>query len=268
MMKQLRFWSMVTISAMTLGFLFCSESHAAIPTGNGDAVAPVNESGERTCGVDNKNDVNEDVTRGLIAYYNFDDCSANNSAGMQNNGVINGKHRFIDDTPNGTGKALYLDQEAFVNVARNPLNGKESYTISMWVKDFGAGYLFTTLGDENLNSNKSASVFVNTDGKLVYSGTWYLDSFNYGIRQIQSSGWHMITIVYQEELIDLFVDGSLTDSQQRRYKNGGHKMQIGGRGEGYSQSSWADPFKVDNVRIYGVALTEAEVGQLYNYERK
>ena len=268
MMKQLRFWSMPAMFAMTLGLLFCSETHATNPTGKDGGVVPANCNGEKICCVLNAQGIMGDVTRGLIAYYNFDDGSANNAAGMQNNGVINGKHRFIDDTPNGTGKALYLDQEAFVNVARNPLNGKESYTISMWVKDFGAGYLFTTLGDENLNSNKSASVFVNTDGKLVYSGSWYLDSFNYGIRQIQSSGWHMITIVYQEELIDLFVDGSLTDSQQRRYKNGGHKMQIGGRGEGQFQSSWADPFKVDNVRVYGVALTEAEVGQLYNYERK
>ncbi len=262
MMKQLRFWSMVTISAMTLGYLFCSESHAAIPTGNGDAVAPVNDNEVRTCGVDNKNDINEDVTRGLIAYYNFDDCSANNAAGMQNNGVINGKTRFIDDTPNGRGKALYLDQEAFVNVARNPIKGKESYTISMWVKDFGAGYLFSTGAN---HSYSVPSIYITPEGKVNFSKSF--ESFSYYAESLQSSGWHMITLVQTGEGFELYVDGALVDNNNNREAVVGNKMQFGGRND-ISYDAWADPFKVDNVRVYGVALTEAEVGQLYNYERK
>ena len=47
----------------------------------------------------------------------------------------------------------------------------------------------------------------------------------------------------------------------------GNKMQIGDRND-REGIAWADPFKVDNVRVYGVALTEEEVGQLYNYEKK
>ena len=208
-----------------------------------------------------------DVTRGILAYYNFDDGTAKNASGTQNNGVINGDAQFITDTPNGKGKALFLDQEQYVNIARNPLSGKESYTISMWVKDFGAGYLFTTIGDDN-NWTRSAAIHINSDGKINY---WAMpgwnDSFNYNATNLQSTGWHMITIVHQERLVELYIDGNLTDSATDERTIGGNKMQIGGRGE-WEQIPWADPFKVDNVRVYGVALTEEEVAQLYNYEKQ
>lgn len=206
-------------------------------------------------------DTQSDVTRGLLAYYNFDNGTANNAAGTQNNGVINGQAQFIDDTPNGTGKALFLDQEQFVNVARNPLTGKESYTISMWVKDFGAGYLFST-GD--MNGYSTPSIYINTEGKIGLAQ--YYDPFNYYAKSLQSSGWHMLTLIQTGEAYELYVDGNLVDNINGRFSVAGNKMQIGGRND-ISYDPWADPFKVDNVRVYGVALTEEEVGQLYNYEK-
>ena len=209
----------------------------------------------------------DDVTRGLLAYYNFDDGTANNAAGTQNNGVINGTASFITDTPKGTGKALFLDKEQYVNVARNPLNGKNTYTVSLWAKDFGAGYLFTTLGDD-FNWTGPATMYIISDGKISnYTNPWINQPFNYNATNLQSSGWHMITIVHQEMLVELYIDGNLTDSANDERTIGGNKMQIGGRGD-WEQMPWADPFKVDNVRIYGVALTEEEVAQLYNYEKK
>lgn len=206
-----------------------------------------------------------DVTRGLLAYYNFDDGTANNAAGTQNNGVINGAASFITDTPKGTGKALFLDQEQYVNVARNPLNSKDTYTVSLWAKDFGVGYLFTTLGSDNLWTHPAA-IYINSDGKISQLNPWDSKPFNFNVNNLQSSGWHMITIVHQEMLVELYIDGNLTDSVNDEKTIGGNKMQIGGRGEN-EQFAWTDPFKVDNVRVYGVALTEEEVAQLYNYEK-
>ena len=204
-----------------------------------------------------------DVTRGLLAYYNFDNSTANNAAGTQNNGVINGDAQFIDDTPSGKGKALFLDQEQYVNVARNPLSGKESYTVSMWVKDFGAGYLFSTGANHQWSR---PSIFVRPDGKIGYC-EWDTP-FNYYAKSLQSTGWHMLTLVQTGEGYDLYVDGALVDNSNDRGSVEGNKMQIGGRNDRGEAIAWADPFKVDNVRVYGVALTEEEVGQLYNYEKK
>lgn len=206
-----------------------------------------------------------DVTRGLLAYYNFDNGTANNAAGTQNNGVINGAAQFITDTPNGKGKALLLDQEQYVNVARNPLSGKDSYTISMWVKDFGTGFLYSNFLNDWCDSSHKVGLYINSDGKLGLQDSWY--SFNYNILSLQSSGWHMISVVATGSAFELYVDGNIIDSMNNGWTLEGNKMQIGGRGD-TSSMAWADPFKVDNVRIYGVPLTEEEVGQLYNYEKK
>ena len=203
-----------------------------------------------------------DVTRGILAYYNFDDGTAKNASGTQNNGVINGDAQFITDTPNGKGKALFLDQEQYVNIARNPLSGKESYTISMWVKDFGAGYLFSTGTGWNFDR---PAIYITTGGKIGFSAG--CNPFNYYAQSLQSSGWHMLTLVQTGEGYDLYVDGNLVDNADDRGNVSGNKMQIGGRNED-SGYAWADPFKVDNVRVYGVALTEEEVAQLYNYEKQ
>lgn len=206
-----------------------------------------------------------DVTRGLLAYYNFDNSNANNAAGTQNNGVLMGDASFIDDTPKGTGKALFLDQEQYVNVARNPLDGKKNYTVSLWVKDFGSGILFNTIGDDNLWFHEAA-ISIRPDGTISYNRNASSD-FKYNATKLQSSGWHMITLVHQDKIVELYIDGNLVESSQNERTIGGNQMQIGGRGDN-SRITWADPFKVDNVRVYGVPLSEDEVYQLYNYEKK
>ncbi len=250
-----------------------TDSYAIMLTTTNDNVKPEDAGGEVPGGgggggEDPVPGDKTDVTRGLLAFYNFDDGTVNNAAGSQNNGVLMGDGQFITDTPNGKGKALFLDQEQYVNVARNPLADKNVYTISLWAKDFGNGYLFTTCGT---TSNRCASIFIRSDGTVVYD--WLYDgargsAFIYKATSLQSSGWHMLTIVRIENMYDLYVNGVLVDTAEDTgfaYSAGGNKMQIGGCG---NEDSWTDPFKVDNVRVYGVSLTEEEVAQLYNYEKK
>lgn len=207
-----------------------------------------------------------DVTRGLLAYYNFDNSNANNAAGTQNNGVLMGDASFIDDTPKGTGKALFLDQEQYVNVARNPLDGKKNYTVSLWVKDFGSGILFSTIGSED--SRILGTISIRPEGTVSYSLPSSSSSFKYSASKLQSSGWHMITLVHPDNIVELYIDGNLVESANDYNRVvRGNQMQIGGHGD-IRSITWADPFKVDNVRVYGVPLSEEEVLQLYNYEKK
>ena len=253
-----------------------TDSYAFMLTMKNENVSPEETGGDVSGGGDEpggggepSGDTAKDVTRGLLAYYNFDNGTANNAAGTQNNGVIMGEAQFITDTPNGEGKALFLDQEQYVNVARNPLNGKRAYSISLWAKDFGTGYLFTTVG----SWGSSAAIGIFTNGKVTCGlDEWNsYKTLNYSALSLQSSGWHMFTIVQNNELCELYIDGVVTDSGE--FMMGydatidGNKMQIGGRADDTS-IPWADPFKVDNVRVYGVSLTEEEVGQLYKFEKK
>lgn len=245
-----------------------TDSYAIMLTTTNDNVKPEDAGGEVPGGgggggEDPVPGDKTDVTRGLLAFYNFDDGTVNNAAGSQNNGVLMGDGQFITDTPNGKGKALFLDQEQYVNVARNPLADKNVYTVSLWAKDFGYGYLFSTVGHSDY-----ASICVSDDDKINGAEIdRYWGKFEYDAKSLQSSGWHMITTVQYENVLELYIDGKLSDSVERSWVTvRGNKMQIGGRC--FDSMPWADPFKVDNVRVYGVSLTEEEVAQLYNYEKK
>ncbi|MCR4612527.1 MAG: carboxypeptidase regulatory-like domain-containing protein [Bacteroidaceae bacterium] len=251
-----------------------TDSYAIMLTTTNDNVKPEDAGGEVPGGgggggEDPVPGDKTDVTRGLLAFYNFDDGTVNNAAGSQNNGVLMGDGQFITDTPNGEGKALFLDQEQYVNVARNPLNGKRAYTISLWAKDFGTGYLFTTFHDgSGYNSVDACCIYIQNSGKISCVPGFEEKQFNYNATTLQTSGWHMITIVGSENLAELYIDGSLTDNQSFGFDIQGSKMQIGGCHDDDWLTPWADPFKVDNVRVYGVSLTEEEVGQLYKFEKK
>jgi hypothetical protein len=45
-------------------------------------------------------------------------------------------------------------------------------------------------------------------------------------------------------------------------------MILGGQLGTQSNSAWSDPMKLDNVRIYGVALSDEEVAEIYASEIK
>ena len=72
-----------------------------------------------------------DLNTGLMAYYNFDDCSANDTSGNNNNGTINGNLSCVTGTVN---KALQFDGASYINVPSNiTLNPTKQFTMSFWI---------------------------------------------------------------------------------------------------------------------------------------
>ena len=65
-----------------------------------------------------------------------------------------------------------------------------------------------------------------------------------------------------EGVCKLYIDGRKADAgTSYTYDNSGAKsMAIG--------SSDTDPMKIDNIRLYSVALTDNEVMEIYNAERQ
>ena len=203
------------------------------------------------------------VTRGLLAYYTFDNSNCNNSYRDSNNGVLNGNGKFITDTPNGKGYSLSLDQEQYVSIPNNMLSQKTAFTISLWIKDFGSGLIFGTI-DGNYYS--APSFWINNKNSLSINGNFDTNESNYSLQSIQSSGWHMVCLTFNRtsEQILLYIDGKRADSMTRTYiQSTGNRMQIGGS----LGKTWADPMIVDNVRIHSVTLSEEEVQQIYNSEK-
>ena len=226
-------------------------------------------------GPDDPTPSGENVTRGLLAYYTFDNSNANDSRGNYN-GFKNGGS-FITDTPNGSGKALSLKSNQYISIGYAPLNEKKTYTFSMWVKDFGTGCLFKTLGGSYLYG---PSLVITEAMKLQYHtgyGPAYSSVvFNTDLSNFQSGEWTMLTIVTETPpsmssstngTSTLYINGQRAESGSSRTSDNknGISMTIGGQAGG-SNAAWADPMKVDNVRIYSVALTDDEVASIYQYE--
>lgn len=215
------------------------------------------------------------VTRGLMAYYTFDDGTANDSYENDINGQLYNSPTFITETPNGKGKALFLNKlkEQYVNIPTCLVNGKSTYSLSCWLKDFESGIIVSTIcgnyyNGPTLRVSQSGKIVMHTGG-YCNDGRFY-QGFTTDISYIQSSAWHhvVVTVNGPKEMLYLYIDGILVDNVN--YGSGyikaeGNKMQIGGDGEG--RLEYATSMKIDNLRIYGVTLTTEEVQQIYNFER-
>ena len=224
-----------------------------------------------------------DVTQGLQAYYNFDNENADDGIGNYH-GFLNGG-RFVTDTPKGKGKALQLKKKEFVTIGSNMIEKKRNYSISFWVKDFGEGPLFRTSNGGSDTHNFSPTVFVNSKYAINYASKDNSSvEFSALMNSYTSGKWTMITIVTADTNpnqiscpadMTLYINGRKVETIHGYGQSTGTTMQIGGAAytnftmdsylaEGY----WADPFMIDNLRIYSKALTSDEVSTIFSTESK
>ena len=216
-------------------------------------------------GNDNNNgsesDFGTNISRGLRAFYSFDNENADDKTGNFN-GSMNGGS-FISSTPNGKGKALSLKRNEWVSIAENPIYNKTAYSINLWVKDYGYGVLFRTLFEQN-NTSSSPTIRINNAGQLEYDcSQFHFVDFNDNLAS-NVNQWTMITVVTSEDNSTLFVNGKRVNTVHEEFsKSYGSTMTIGGID---FDNVWAEAMKVDNVRLYGVALSDAEIVQIYNEE--
>ncbi len=214
------------------------------------------------------------VTRGLAAYYNFDDSNADDQRGSYH-GMMNGG-TFIDDTPTGLGKALSLRQKEFVSIAQAPLDGKQNFTVSFWIKDFSTGCIVKAMNNDRIFG--PSVILTEAQRLLLFTGNSAYNSsralFNTNLSALQSDQWNMITIVTHTEghdagLSTLYVNGQRTAiiASDTDSNKGASSMTIGGQNSPRKDGEWADAMKIDNLRLYSVALTDEEVQAIYATEK-
>ena len=223
---------------------------------------------------------NVNTDSGLVQYYTFDDENANDAAGTYNGLTINSP-TYITDTPSGKGKAIFLNstKEQYINIPYCPVSGKETYSVAFWAKDFGAGTIITTICG---NSYNSPTVRVSQAGYIVlHTGGYCNDGRFYSlfsaasIDNYQATGWHHFAVTAgltennNDKLLSLYIDGNLADNvlvSSNYVKAEGNKMQIGGNADG-KFDYWADPMKIDNVRIYNRCIDAQEVKAIYTLKK-
>lgn len=219
----------------------------------------------------------------LLSHYTFDSMDIVDVSGNECDGYAVGNVSYLDDTPSGSGKSLFINgiKGQYVNIPHNVFAGKVSYSLSFWIKDFGKGCLLSAISSD----------LVRCDFPRLYAGeanfTFYTryDNYNdtptfvYVFSSLLSSGWHHIVLTCENNgqsfgynaLRCLYVDGKLVDknsdySQAFVSMHGWDEdiitsFHIGGDRSGYYPI--APGMKIDNIRFYADAIPLSLVKDLY-----
>ena len=210
------------------------------------------------------------VTQGLMLYLTFDDGVVKDESINEVETIpIGGELTFLADTPNGTGKSLFLNgiKGQYISIPYALFDGLNNYSISFWAKDFGMGSFVSAL---NVNGKQYASynrpkVFIDSNSKIIFDtfgraveGYSTGTPFSYPLTNIQSGQWHHICVTldipsYRNANKCLYIDGAYVDTM------------VGGDAEGgYSVSMTT---KIDNIRFYNRTLSKEEVKTIFQSEK-
>ena len=216
---------------------------------------------------------------GLMAWYTFDSGDISDSSDYDVDGVPVNNPSFIEDTPSGSGKALFLNsvKEQFVNIGYNLFKGLASYSIALWLKDFSTGSIVSGI-NTNYEPNCFPRLYLGDDGKLKFASSCRSVSnsptFSFNCSSLQSGAWHHVAVTCSSEgngssTLNLYIDGTLTDSITSYWNDNSSynvtKVQIGGNGDGFYPVY--SSMKADNVRLYNRCLSKEDVKSIYNAEK-
>ena len=213
-------------------------------------------------------------SQNLVAYYPFN-TNSNDESGNLNHGVVNGAVLTTDRFGNPNSAYEFDGIDDFILVANSAsLNVFNSnLTITMWLyndnpslsdtsyKGVSKGGWNTGVGYELLYSNywNSGTLHFTTgsSGNNVYS----FNNF--------SNQWVMLTGVYDNATSTkkMYINGveqSTTVQGVDNLTSSSHDLYIGRRHPSNSYSGFVKG-KMDDIRIYNVALSATEILNLYNY---
>jgi len=217
----------------------------------------------------------------VAGIWNFDEGSGstvNDTSGWGNNGTVYGA-AYADDTPSARGYALLLDGQSNYAAVNYGAGNKPSelkltkFTVAAWVK---------------ANSLPSNNVYVVTDREGCGRTNYLLNITNgypridfivdgssphewrsaQSSERMQTGVWHYLTGTYDSQDLKIYLNGAMrgvrpstTDTPEDDDNSAMLKF-------GYSScihssvSNYFDGF-IDEVRIYGTALTSAQIRSQY-----
>ena len=212
----------------------------------------------------------------MIAHWKFDETSgtsAADSTGNGNTGTLTNSPAW-QGTAGKRGGAILLDGvNDYVTAGDiNAAEGIGSITVSTWVNHSVAGetqHVYKSNCDGANDSWEIYSGYPNTDGTaafMVGSSDGTFSNSGSGTTDTSDGSWHMLTGVYDGAYIRIYVDGveeSSTSYPGITIYNSAHNVEIGGRCNGGGSGHYVNGL-MDEVRIYGRALSPSEITDLYN----
>ena len=232
--------------------------------------------------VDSSNCACYDLTDGLVAYYNFNNGTLNDSSGYGNHVILNNNAvKTADRYGRANNAYLFNGADSYMKVANSAsLNPSKAITLMTTFKIngfysancvtnqlFGKGWndfingfyamrFYSTVGCQN-TVDTSKEVFYISYGDLNTRSS-VIDNNN-----LQSNRWYNVIYTYADGVANLYVDGVLrkTVAQPLSFTANDQEMYIGKHGD----PSYPYSFNgvIDEIRIYNKALCPAAVKQLY-----
>lgn len=225
-----------------------------------------------------------DVDSSLVGYWNFDDCTLNDSSENSHTGIFIGAPTCVS---NGiVGNAFYFDgvtNPEYIYVPNSSLlSFDDNFTVSLWfniqsytsmdgylrINEFGDHALFSKSGDRNGLSIRTTRD--HDDGLLRI---WALNGRCCGYDHIQlktSTGyvvdeWHMISFTHGNGEVKLYFDGVLEDSMSSSEYNLNPLISSQIIQFGMGQTSFWYPLDgiLDDIRVYNRTLSDDEIQGLF-----
>lgn len=218
----------------------------------------------------------KDVTKGLYAYYTFEDNTKNSVRGGYNATPINNPTYGV--SMNGT-KAIEFSSSnnSSITIPEAMIDGC-TFTVSFWVKGLSDGHIFSVPSSGYYDTSFD---LVMLKGSLAYTvrGTNVDFAPKFVHSAFNGSEWSMVTLTSEKDgmsaIIKLYVNGvyvsRIKDIMLDYSLNKGISFMFGGKlvWNGGTKTINAVNMTVDNLRIYNRrALNASEVMQVYEYESR
>jgi hypothetical protein len=206
---------------------------------------------------------------GLLGYWTFDEgggSTAHDSSGNMNTGaIVDSGGNPISWTGGVFNGALSFDGQTTVAVSNSPsLNPFSGITISAWVdaNDWGSGR-YTPRILEKGDSDNQYALFSTSSGQLEF----LLPGVSNGVLVTTAPSprsWHHVAGTFNGSSMVLYIDGQIAAQQLASgvLAITSDGLAIGNNPSGIASEGFSGA--LDDVRIYGQALSAAEIGQLYN----
>ncbi|MCD4734474.1 MAG: hypothetical protein K8R53_00390, partial [Bacteroidales bacterium] len=194
--------------------------------------------------------------QGLVAYYPFNNGSANDESGNGNHGTVFGATPTADRFGNPISALDFDGVDDYVSV---PISTSTIFTIAAWLNpdtdNPEISQIFNKEGEFSFQY-RSLSVTGNKLAQYTYQGDLLFSNTDLSVND-----WNFVTIIHTPDTA-MFYLNAMSDgggATSPRSLSGEH--YIGGRAGG-AASLHLDGI-IDDVRIYNRALTEAEILLLY-----
>ena len=209
-------------------------------------------------------DATGDPKEGKIAEYTFEESIADNNS-EEATAVVSGLDDYSGEVKYEAGFRGEAVRLGDYGLQLNKTNLGEDFTVSMWVKPdgtFAENQVLTLLGYHDpeqwlaVSGNRSGTSVCKFWANGGEYGTWT----TLGTPSVNADGWHQLVITGTESTVAIYLDGVQSGSGVSNHplaqENGDIYLGV---------NNWDAEFSglMDDVEIYGEALTAGEISRIY-----